>query len=193
MTNTLLPPPEGLFPMFGSPTPERRIIGLSGYAQAGKDTVAKMLGSRQYARVAFADPLRALAYELDPAVHDKVDMWGWEKAKAEPDGYVRRYLQKLGDRARAHLGPYVWIDAARLKVGKTGNYVFTDVRYRNEGETLRDLGGKLVRIERPGCGPANDHPTENDMDGYEFDAFINNSGDLNYLFEQVMELEARLF
>jgi dephospho-CoA kinase len=39
------------------------IIGLTGYAQSGKDTVANILVENYgYQRVAFADPIRALLY-----------------------------------------------------------------------------------------------------------------------------------
>jgi dephospho-CoA kinase len=71
------------------------IIGLSGYAQSGKDTVAKVLVEKYgYRRVAFADPIRDLLYGMDPLVpkgygesvinyrlQDLVDSYGWEKWK----------------------------------------------------------------------------------------------------------------
>jgi hypothetical protein len=195
MTVTLPPPPGAPPGSFDEVrfVDRRRIIGLSGYPSSGKDTVAKMLVSRGYKRIAFADPLRALAYDMDPAVHDRVDMEGWEKAKANDGGYTRRYLQKLGERARHHIHPNVWVDAGLAQLGNEGNYVFTDVRYRNEAGQLRHLGAKLARVERPGHGAVNDHTSELEMDGYEYDAFINNNGDLNQLFELVMSTEERLF
>ena len=45
------------------------IIGLTGYAQSGKDTVAKILIEQYgFTRVAFADKIRELLYEMDPPV-----------------------------------------------------------------------------------------------------------------------------
>ena len=190
MIPTELPP---LPPEFtGEAHTARRVLGLSGYPGVGKDTVAKMLTPRGYQRIAFADPIRALAYDLDPAVHDQVDMLGWENAYSGND-YVRRYLQKLGQKAREHIDPGVWITAALRNIGIEGNYVITDVRYRNEAETLKNLGAKLVRVERPGQGPVNDHASEVEMDGYPFDAFLLNDGDLNQLFDRVMMMEEDLF
>lgn len=189
-TDTALPAlPPGMAP----PVPvERRIIGLSGYSGVGKDTVAKMLVPRGYGQLAFADSIRALAFDLDPAVHDQVQMFGWDKAKQ--NDYVRRYLQKLGVTARKYLGPEVWVNAAMLRVGATGNYVITDVRFPNEARRIKTMGGKVVRIDRPGVGPVNGHVTEVAMDEYdEFDEVIVNYGTPEQLFELVMQVEEQLF
>ncbi|HET9691813.1 MAG TPA: hypothetical protein VFP61_11725, partial [Acidimicrobiales bacterium] len=42
------------------------IIALSGYARAGKDTVAEILADHGYRRAAFADPLKQVLADLDP-------------------------------------------------------------------------------------------------------------------------------
>ena len=45
------------------------IIGLSGYAQSGKDTVAKVLIEEYgFTRIAFADKIREFLYDLNPQV-----------------------------------------------------------------------------------------------------------------------------
>ena len=45
------------------------IIGLSGYAQAGKDTVAQMLVEDYgYTRLGFADIIKKACYYLDPII-----------------------------------------------------------------------------------------------------------------------------
>jgi dephospho-CoA kinase len=43
-------------------TAEVGLIGLSGYAGAGKDEVAKILAECEWRRASFADPLRAALY-----------------------------------------------------------------------------------------------------------------------------------
>jgi dephospho-CoA kinase len=63
------------------------IIGLSGYAQSGKDTVAELLCLNYgYKRVSFADPMREALMRLNPIVgHEPlahlVNDYGWELAK----------------------------------------------------------------------------------------------------------------
>lgn len=62
------------------------IIGLSGYARSGKDSVARVLVDEYgYKRVAFADKLREFLYALNPIVkisreHFAIHEWGTEEA-----------------------------------------------------------------------------------------------------------------
>ena len=85
------------------------IIGLTGYARSGKDSVAKVLVDHYgFIRLAFADPIRDLLLEVNPIL-DKgnrlsslVDEYGWDIAKAQPE--VRRLLQTLGVGARKVFG-----------------------------------------------------------------------------------------
>lgn len=45
------------------------IIGLCGYARAGKDTVARVLVEEfKFVKIAFADPLREMALAIDPMI-----------------------------------------------------------------------------------------------------------------------------
>ena len=47
------------------------IIGLTGYAQSGKDTVAQVLVDNYgFNRVSFADPIRKLLYETNPMLKE---------------------------------------------------------------------------------------------------------------------------
>ncbi len=77
------------------------IIGLSGYARSGKDTVAELLVLNYgFKRVAFADGIRDALIALNPILHDGhrlnevVQMYGWDVAKAKDE--VRRLLQVMG-------------------------------------------------------------------------------------------------
>jgi hypothetical protein len=45
-----------------------RLIGLAGYAGAGKDEVGRILESLGYQKVGFADKVKQLALDLDPVV-----------------------------------------------------------------------------------------------------------------------------
>ena len=92
------------------------IIGLSGYAQSGKDSVASILTSKYgFERVAFADAIRSILWEMNPIVKDSgftvqtvVHAYGWDKAKVVfPE--MRRLLQELGVSSRHTLGDQVWM------------------------------------------------------------------------------------
>ena len=71
------------------------IIGLSGYARSGKDTVANLLVlNYSIKRLAFADAIKDAVLLLNPIldngrrVSDVVNDYGWEVAKANIE--VRR-------------------------------------------------------------------------------------------------------
>lgn len=50
-----------------------KIIGFCGYPGSGKDAAAAFLVARGWQRIAFADPLRAMALAIDPYVNLRVE------------------------------------------------------------------------------------------------------------------------
>jgi len=166
------------------------IIGLSGYAQSGKDEVAKILVSEYgFTRVAFADPIRELLYEMNPNFRDTllqqaVDNYGWDEVKK--DQSVRRMLQNLGVGARKTFGKNFWVQQALRRVHFEENWVITDVRFQNEANAIRKYdNAELWRIKRPGVEAVNGHISEHDLDDYKFDQILKNEGTLEDLTNMV--------
>lgn len=181
------------------------IIGLTGYAESGKDTVAKSMRLRGgFYRVSFADALKELALRLNPLLdvddgyvelEDVVACLDWDRAKRDYP-VVRVYLQTLGVAARDILGDDVWVMAVRAQVighlEEGHNVVFTDARFANEHAFIRSLGGKIVRVHRPGVEPVNNHISDTGIDALPVDAMINNDGTINELGKKVTELLKQL-
>lgn len=158
------------------------IVGLCGYAQSGKDTVAETLvDDHSFERIAFADNVRALAEVLNGFVKSRVSEFGWDEAKKNP--VIREYLQRVGQGVRDVLGEDSWVDAALRDLKPGRRYVVTDVRYPNELEVIRALGGTTVRIARSGVGPINGHVSETAIDGEGVDYWIQNDSTLTDLAE----------
>jgi hypothetical protein len=164
------------------------IIGLTGYAQSGKDTVAKVLVDHYgFKRVAFADPIRKLLYEMNPAVKDGdyrlqgvVDAYGWDVAKtAFPE--VRRLLQDLGVGARKVFGEDFWVNRSLASILENEKTVITDVRFINEAEMVKHQAGQVWRIKRMGVNAVNGHISEQELDGYKVDQIFANNGTLENL------------
>lgn len=157
------------------------IVGLTGYAGAGKDEVGKCFVAAGYRRVAFADALKTTARKL-----------GWDGNK---DDRGRRFLQLLGEAMRV-LDPEYWIKQAARAMSRplaAGNcFVITDVRYVNEAEWIRKNGGVIIRVVRPLLGPANNHVSELEMEAYNCDASIYNDGTLSDLAAEVDEIRGAL-
>lgn len=165
------------------------IIGLGHAARVGKDTCAELLIEHHgYTRVAFADALKEFVYAIDPDVRLAVHLFGWEDAKANPVN--RRKLVDIGNGAREIIGADVWIQAAMRRV-TSGRTVITDMRYPNEVDAIRAIGGLIVKVERPGVCPL-DNVADQALATYDgWDAVIVNDGTREDLREQLDNLMMR--
>lgn len=167
------------------------IIGLSGYAGSGKDEVAKVLVSDYgFRRVAFADKVRDVLYELDPiimidaynkyiTVQDLVNDEGWDDAKKNKE--IRALLQKVGVSIRNHIGEETWVNAAFNNVLPNENIVVTDVRFLNEAYKIKEMNGHIWRVKRLDVQAVNNHISETELDGYKADQIFSNNGSLEDL------------
>lgn len=176
---------------------ESKHIALIGKARSGKDTVARRLMQRHaYTRVAFADPLKGMALNIDPNISTAsqpvrlstlVEATGWELAK---DFYpeTRRFLQNLGESVRA-FDPNFWVNVAmdKIDVADTWNLpvVVTDVRYINEALALRNRGFTMVRVVRPEIESTDTHASETELDNWAVRHTIHNVNALSELHAQV--------
>ena len=97
---------------------------------------------------------------------------------------VRDFLQKLGtDALRNGLHPNVWVNAlmadyVKDEDGDLPNWVITDCRFPNEAKAIKDKGGIIIRADRAGVEPINNHASEIGLDGWKFDYKIVNSSDI---------------
>ena len=62
-----------------------------------------------------------------------------------------------------------------------GSVVTDDVRFPNEAAMIRDLGGELWRIERPGITYDGDHSSEGGLEDITPDQVIVNDGTIAQL------------
>ena len=183
--------------------PRVTCIGLAGWARSGKDTVADYLVETcGYTKMSFAAPMKEAMYRLNPritvneiantALRVGIDVYGWDGIKERsPD--VRGLLQRFGTEVgREMFGDDFWVNAAIKDVPDGAKAVFSDVRYPNEADAIRRLGGKVWRVLRPGVGPANEHASEHALNDYKFDKVIDNSSSINGLHSQVETLLSSL-
>lgn len=180
------------------------IIALSGYAGAGKDSVADVLvAERGFVKYAWADTLRLAAAALNPIVHahdgdivrynDAIKAVGYTEAKVlYPE--VRLVLQRLGTEVGRNLiSDNVWVDATLARIERDGNWnrnvVIADTRFPNEAEAVKsvDADNIVVRVTREGVGPESDHASEISLDDWEFDFHFDNNSDLDSLKTAVLD------
>lgn len=188
-----------------------QVIGLTGYKRSGKDTVAKLLGVYGYKPYALAGPVKKTARAIDPYVlvtreeairlnlpadgffrfSEVVGAIGEESAKDVAD--VRQLLQRVGtEGGRSVHGEDVWLNLAARTIFAEADHrawVISDVRFGNEADWVRSvLGGQVWKVERPGVGGADGHPSETGVDEIKPDRYVDNSGTLKQLSQTVDDI-----
>jgi hypothetical protein len=163
------------------------IIGLNGYAKSGKDEVAQFIReiNQSFQIKKFSGKLKYIASMLTDIPADRFEdqsfksriITGWDMTG-------REMLQRLGTEAiRNNLHEKAWVNALFADHHQHAKWVITDCRFPNEAQEIKDYGGIIVRVNRTGFGPVNNHPSETALDDYDFDAIIENNGSLNDLKE----------
>lgn len=168
-----------------------KLIGLTGYAGTGKDTVRHILELRGYVGMAFAEPIRGMLRELLSS-NGIDDSYMTERDRKEVIipalGVSYRHLaQTLGTEWGRSLAPDFWLRIAGAFMddvawdNKGCPFVVSDVRFANEAAWVKERGGVIWRIERQQANPVRQHISETDMDAIECDQVIFNEGTLDEL------------
>ena len=178
------------------------VIGLMGYKRTGKDTVADhLVNAHGYTRIAHADILRDMLWELDPLVITAAwNIWpltsylgantteAWEAFKtSNPDAYrslLRGHGAVIGSRAPDFFADQVW---ERINyTGQATRWVITDVRFPAEARKFTSPLHRRWRITRPGV-VGDGHPSEIALDKWPADRTIHNTGTIEELHHAVDE------
>jgi hypothetical protein len=139
------------------------LIGLTGRAQAGKDTVyerARHIYGDRVQRRSFADALYNSSAATLGVSEECLREW-----KSDPDITVevhhrvygpiqmlsvRQYLQRTGTEAHRDLfGEDFWVDHLDLSHDPDTIVFVTDVRFDNEAQAIIDAGGYIVQVIGP--------------------------------------------
>jgi hypothetical protein len=178
------------------------LIAFSGKKKSGKDTcadlIAELCPKLKFCRVNFADGVyEEVACAIWPA--QQYDRESILKRiaymKANKDNF-RLLLQGWGTNYRRNLfGESYWIEKytkRHLEVPSDTVVVTTDVRFLNEANYIKSVGGTLIRVSRPDTDDFDDkHPSECELDKYDFDFHVNNNGTKEQLLEKLKEILKR--
>jgi len=164
------------------------LIGITGRAGAGKSLVAaNMARLAGYEIVSFAAPLKQMAsrFLMDAYGYDQseVDLFLVNKTAKIPELGVsmRRLLQTLGtDWGRNLINPHMWVNIAADRISDrldVDSVVIDDVRFEGEACMIRNFGGLIIHLYRPGWdGGVGDHVSESGIAVLPGDAVIANDG-----------------
>ena len=127
----------------------------------------------------------------------------WQGREHWVEMTVIEFLQRLGtDALRNGLHENTWVNAlmADYKPGpfcpeapaeddtKLPNWIITDTRFPNEAQAIKNAGGIVIRVVRPGIKAINAHPSETGLDDWNFDYKIWNGSDLKSLMSTITNI-----
>lgn len=171
----------------------RRMIGISGKINAGKDTVATIINDilvREDKATLngrkFAEKLKQMCAILIGCRREDLEDRTFKSTPLPGLNNMtpREIMIKIGDGLRGLLYERVWIDSTFDD--EEQNTAVTDVRYPNEGAVIRQKGGILIRVESDRAEIL-DTPTETALDG-RYDLFsyvLYNNGTIHDLYVMI--------
>lgn len=174
------------------------LIGFAGKMGAGKSTAAKIF-VRGNDVFSFAKPLKKALQTLFLLTDEQ--LYTTEgKARFDPRWGMtsREICQYFGtDLMRAWI-PGFWEKLMREQLAqidfKGQNVAIDDVRFQDEAQMIRDLGGKVVHITGRSTQLRSEkeaeHESEKGLDIFWEDSVIDNSGSIEDLRRKIRELEA---
>lgn len=184
-----------------------KIVGFAGRLQSGKTELARICEKMGYERIYFAMPLKKLVADL---IHVKVDEINslknvekdykffktdylfvsketgipFETVEKEMSKVkfktVRQLLQFIGTDLIRKYNTNWHVNRIRQMIDKNKNYVFDDVRFKNELNLVKELGGECWFIIRPTIDNVSNHESEISLTWRDFgNKIIINNSNLN--------------
>jgi len=181
----------------------QELIAICGPISSGKSSLARKLHKKDGYRITpLAEPIRRMIAELISYQGTSwQEAWNWVTdtvLKETPCPYLnnqtpRFAMQTLGTEwGRTFLDANIWINAQKNHTKNEDLYpkvVIDDMRFLNEAKEIKDRGGLILALDRPGLesSPAAAHESEQNLAILFRDATIYNDGTLDDLYKDVSE------
>jgi len=159
------------------------IIGLCGFARSGKSTVAQhLVDNHKFEQVNFKDGLVAEMKERLPKTLESYGVLIGEKNKREPytvdelflvkPDPFRYFMQEYGTGVRRTDNKNYWVKDWIRSVMDKNLIVVDDVRFQNEYDAVKDMGGIIIRVKRSDITTGGEHQSETEHLGFKEDFTI---------------------
>lgn len=175
------------------------IYAFTGKKQSGKSTAVKyLLNKRPFTVLNFKDALIIELKERFPqllnAIIDVMNItdydgrpekrWTFERLFTEKPPLIRGLMQNYGTDVRRNDDDAYWVTQWAKKAAEMDTDVIVDdVRFLNEAQAVRNLGGTIIRIVRSDLASTDDHISETEMDAIVADHTITvQTGDFETLY-----------
>lgn len=179
-----------------------QIFAFTGKKQSGKSTASTYIQNKTNAvRVNFKDALireiqknfpqliEAILSKLNATDWDGMNPWTFERLVKEKPPLFRALLQNYGTEVRRADNPDYWVNEWKVTANLHPRVICDDVRFLNEAQAVKDMGGLVIRIERYDMESADQHSSETEMDLIVPDLTIAvKTGDFDSLYNELNKL-----
>ena len=165
------------------------IIGITGVAGSGKDTVADYICRKYgYGKTSYASKLKqmlAVAGLPEPSNRDDK-----EKVVEGFNFTWREAAQKLGTEWARNLDKDFWVKSTMRQIDKDALVVISDVRFDNEAQAIIDAGGLVIKVVGRNVNLGNNsvHASEQGVNGYLIHYELENDGSLECLYSYIDDI-----
>lgn len=154
------------------------IIGFTGKKQSGKSTASEYLMQRfpNAVRLNFKDALvddiekkfpdliKAIIDIMDKTAYDGMNPWTFERLVKDKPPLFRALMQNYGTDVIRAMDPDHWIFEYEAEAAFHQHIITDDVRFLNEANAIRRMGGIIIRIVRTDMANDSCHSSETQMD-----------------------------
>jgi hypothetical protein len=176
------------------------IIGVTGHMRNGKDSVAQIF-ERLYGfeHRLFARPLKDACKVIfdwnEEHVNGKLkdvidDRWGITPRLAMQllgTEYGQFTLTEKSPTFAEKTGRCLWVKRCLIDAGNK-NIVVSDVRFIHEADSIKNLGGVIIRVIRFGYESGSGHASETEVPLIKADFIVRNDGTLGDLENEIVAL-----
>jgi hypothetical protein len=144
------------------------MIGISGLARSGKDTLAENLANiiryewnMDVEIFSFAEEIKNQANDLLKKYYN-ISAFSEDTKEKE---YIRPLLVAHGECMKSFYGKNIWAETVLKKIKSRKSKIFpiiSDVRFDFEAKFLQENGGRIIHISKVGNLPPNDIEAKND-------------------------------
>jgi hypothetical protein len=174
------------------------LIAMTGGKGSGKDTFAKVLVQEfDFVHTRFADPLKNMLRTLFADAGIDAEDYIEGPFKEAPCDILcgrtpRHAMQTLGTEWRDMIDRKLWSRLWQARVQtflKQGlPVVVTDCRFIHEAAAIRNMGGYIIRVDRPTLRNDDSHVSETEMSLIDPDEIVINNGSIESLNKKARNL-----
>lgn len=176
------------------------IICLTGQKTNGKDTAGEIiieLGTAEgirFKRLAFADTMKIMFANSLGIYEDEIEYINSKKNDCLSDKNhdleitYRECLINFGQSVKKHLGGDFWAHLAFSEIAPWPDIVVTDLRFEEEAEYVRNLGGYIIHLYREEDQEDGTLAGEQKLPAHLIDFELDNTKDIPHLRQNIQNI-----